>query len=772
MQERALPRGRRGAAGGARDASRTTRPPPTTSAWRSTARARPRRASGCSSASGPCARAATATLIGQNYPEQGRYAEALVVDRRRGRSWWTRRTPQSASSTRPAAAFAADAAPKPAGPAARCSTSTATAISTCSMPAPRACAPGATTAGASATRAPAGARAPERGAVGAVAGDVDSDARPDVVVLRDAGVSLFRNGRTARFNDATGRRGRSASAGRAQAAALGDFDHDGDLDLVLGGADGADRLFQNTGAAVFKDVAAAAGLTAAGARHGRRADRLRQRPRPGPARVASRAARRGSGATSATARSATSRPTSGWRTARRRDRVAVADVNKDGFTDFFFGADAGRPSRAQRRARALHGRAGALGRRGHARRARSSTTTTTACSTCWRSAASGTRLLRNLGARLGRRQPRRRWGRSRASAPARWPPATSTATAIPTCVVRLAAGAPARAGATKAASATRPCACALAGRVSNRSGVGAKVELRAGSLRAEARDLRRRRRPSRPRTWSFGLGSRKAADAVRVIWPSGILQTETGRRDGARGRRRRGAGPQALLVPVPLRVERRRASSSSRTSWAAARWATAWRRASGTRRTRSSTCGSTDDQLRPRDGRYELRVTNELEEALFVDRAGAAGGRASRRRRDPSVRGHDRAAEAGTRVRRARPASARRGHRRPAGATCSTRCSTMDRALSRRRSPASASAATRSSHALTLDLGRLPERAALLLTGWTDYAFSSDNVAAHQAGARHAPARARGGGRRTAAGSPRSSRSASRWAARRRWSWT
>src|SRR4029079_3426410 len=27
-----------------------------------------------------------------------------------------------------------------------------------------------------------------------------------------------------------------------------------------------------------------------------------------------------------------------------------------------------------------------------------------------------------------------------------------------------------------------------------------------------------------------------------------------------------------------------------------------------------------DEQLRPRDGRLELRVTNELEEALFVDR--------------------------------------------------------------------------------------------------------------------------------------------------------
>ena len=38
-------------------------------------------------------------------------------------------------------------------------------------------------------------------------------------------------------------------------------------------------------------------------------------------------------------------------------------------------------------------------------------------------------------------------------------------------------------------------------------------------------------------------------------------------------------------------------------------------------------------------------------------------------------------------------------------------------------------------HALTLDFSALPaSHTVLLLTGWTDYAFSSDNVAAHQAG--------------------------------------
>jgi len=37
-------------------------------------------------------------------------------------------------------------------------------------------------------------------------------------------------------------------------------------------------------------------------------------------------------------------------------------------------------------------------------------------------------------------------------------------------------------------------------------------------------------------------------------------------------------------------------------------------------------------------------------------------------------------------------------------------------------------------HALTLDLGSDTRAPVLLLTGWTDYAFSSDNLAAHQAG--------------------------------------
>jgi hypothetical protein len=66
----------------------------------------------------------------------------------------------------------------------------------------------------------------------------------------------------------------------------------------------------------------------------------------------------------------------------------------------------------------------------------------------------------------------------------------------------------------------------LTGRVSNRSALGAKVDLRAGSLR-QTLETASASPAIAPADLIFGLGSRTAADAIRVLWPSGIVQAET-----------------------------------------------------------------------------------------------------------------------------------------------------------------------------------------------------------------------------------------------------
>ena len=89
------------------------------------------------------------------------------------------------------------------------------------------------------------------------------------------------------------------------------------------------------------------------------------------------------------------------------------------------------------------------------------------------------------------------------------------------------------------------------------------------------------------------------------------------------------------------------------------------------------------------------------------------------------VRDHHRA---GARARRAAPSII-------TDTTCSDRSTALDRVFvdDFRLEPIQGYA---EEHALTIDLGLTPgdSRVHLLLTGWTDYAFSSDNVAAHQAG--------------------------------------
>ncbi len=107
--------------------------------------------------------------------------------------------------------------------------------------------------------------------------DYNDDGRLDLLVLRGAWLleegrirnSLLRNelsGAIGRFVDATEAAGLAEPAYPTQAAAWGDYDGDGDLDLYVGNeADEAHKypsqLFRNRGDGTFEDVATAAGVS-------------------------------------------------------------------------------------------------------------------------------------------------------------------------------------------------------------------------------------------------------------------------------------------------------------------------------------------------------------------------------------------------------------------------------------------------------------------------------------------------------------------------------
>jgi hypothetical protein len=141
-----------------------------------------------------------------------------------------------------------------------------------------------------------------------------------------------------------------------------------------------------------------------------------------------------------------------------------------------------------------------------------------------------------------------------------------------------------------------------------------------------------------------------------------------------------------------------------------------------------------DDQLVARDGRYELRVTNELEEGLFVDRlalVAVAHPADVEVYPDEGMGGEPRPSYRLQAIRGAHPPAGAwddHGHDMLAQVKAVDRRYPDDFRLDPIRGYAE-------EHGLVLDLGKdAPDHTRVLLTGWTDYAFSSDTLAAHQAG--------------------------------------
>ena len=568
--------------------------------------------------------------------------------------------------------------------------------------------------------------------IAAVAADYDNDGRPDLFVLRDGGNRLLRQQADGRFEDVTAATRIPAYPNVAKSAAFVDVDHDGDLDLFIVGS--PNQLLRNNGDGTFTDITAAAKVSGGAGRgiavvptdfDNRRdmdlvvvargvAPMLFQNVRDGSFRDAAADARL----------SAAAEYTS----------VAAADVNKDGYTDFFFGRADGPGVLAMSDGSGRFASSPAPAGTSGAVASQFVDYDNDGLLDLLVLTPQASHLFRNVG---------NAWveGKTNAVAPAAAPFQSMAVGDIDgdgdEDVVVALAGGELRAWRNDGGSTNRSLQVRLAGRVSNRGGVGSKIDLRSGSLRQRLESSAAT--PSvAPADLRFGLGTRATADAVRVLWPSGTLQTELDLGPAASGTR-----SSASVVTV-TELDRKPSSCPFLYTWNGTRFEfvtdfmgggelgywegpNVWNTADPDEYVRIR-----EDQLKPRDGKYELRVTNELEETMFVDRL--------------QLIAVDHPAEVEAYPNeglKARPTgfglTMTRGARAVAhavddqGRDVTARLTSVDR-----RYPdgfrLDAIRGYAEEHALTLDLGVDASQAVLLMNGWTDYAFSGDNLAASHSG--------------------------------------
>jgi tetratricopeptide (TPR) repeat protein len=596
------------------------------------------------------------------------------------------------------------------------------------------------------TAMPVGAQLPGP-PVGVVAGDCDNDGDADLLVLRASGVSLLRQEAKGRFVDATSAAGLAGFTAAARTAAWLDADHDGDLDLLIGGAAGATRLYRNSGKATFEDITAAAGLQGLPALaavvptdydNRRDIDMLLVPASGSPALY--RNMRDGTFKNVAADVGLMLEGTSLM--------AAAGDVNKDGYVDFFF-ARAGAPGTfalSDGRGRFTLSAADPVTADAHA--AQFIDYDNDGLLDLVAVTPGGIRVLRNLGSR---------WMDVSAAAmpgpSAALDPGSATLAAGDTdgdgdtdVIVRGRAPAILRNDGGDKGGAVR---VQLTARVSNRSGLGTKIEMRAGSLRQRMENYSATPSPA-PADIVFGIGARAGADVVRVLWPSGILQAEAAAIGAGRGSSDANQAALTGLVKIE-ELDRKPSSCPFLFTWNGERFEfltdflgggeMGYWEAPGQRNVPDPDeyVRIPGDKLQPREGRLELRVTNELEEALFLDRTQLV---AVDHPRGTEVYPNEglrtevqpfRLVTAQT-IQPLAAAADEHGH------------DVLDQlnAVDRRypddfgKEPVRGYAVE---HSLTLTLppAAAGGRRVLLMTGWTDYSFSGDNVAAHQRGLKMTP---------------------------------
>ncbi len=598
------------------------------------------------------------------------------------------------------------------------------------------------------------AKASSDAVTGAVAGDFNNDELTDLFVLRRGTSSLYRNQGNGNFTDVTASAKIPNYPHLSISAALIDVEHDGDLDIFIAGFADLDRssgtgslkfpesfagaphvLLRNNGDETFTDITAEAKISGTEQNqtvavipfdfdNGRDIDLLtvNYSGEPGLFRNLRN-------------RSFQDVATNIGLDATASGSVAAAgDVNKDGFTDLFFGS--GKLALSDGKGKYSLSDGPAPG--GHYSGAQFFDYDADGLHDLVTMNSDGVSVYRNLGDSwvdvTGRAVDKSlRSDPAKTGVPLRGFSVGDVDSDGDSDLLAVTSSGGLKFGRNDLNGKNRSIRVRLTGKVSNRSGIGAKIEVRAGSL-IQKIESNASTPATAPADNVFGLGPRTSTDAVRVLWPAGIVQSETASSKEA---------PPGKDFEI-TELDRKPSSCPFLYTWNGREfefvtdfmgggemgyWIAPGVRAKPDPDEYVRIRG---DQLVERNGRYEIRVTNELEETLFMDHLKLLAVS------HPVGTGVFPNEGLGNPTSGSFKLYKTRSPKPPAAAVDDKGNDVLDTIVGMDRSYPDGFKLDRlrgyaEEHSLTLDLGESDSgRYLLLMTGWTDYAFSSDNVAASQ----------------------------------------